>query len=331
MPNSLSRVATAVFITLLIAAAATARLDGRSVATAAGMPPTPSAAYTPGYTLEGFRWDNRTEVDVAYTWGGGDCAFDGMDHSGPAADIDAGVALQALEASIADINLQLRGGLTLVINGEVSRAVLCSSNSAPAIVVGYGTIASTGLTRSEGLTNPGSSVTSFTSARVFLSNTYAFACPEEPPYRDLQHVITHELLHAIGIGHSEVPAAVMAAVGTACELQITLQPDDIAALAALYTPVLPPPTDTTSPPPASASTGFDRPIAATGVNTALWTGGSVTDLGVATTAAGGVSVAVFSGGRAVIFIPGAPSFVNASFTALFPDGVLAGTILLVVR
>ena len=95
-------------------------------------------------------------------------------------------------------------------------------------MIGYGTIASTGLTLFSGVTEPGAQFTSFTSARVFLDNAYDFSCDGASTFRDLQHVITHELLHALGIDHSADPTAVMAAVGTACELEPTLQPDDVA-------------------------------------------------------------------------------------------------------
>lgn len=94
-----------------------------------------------------------------------------------------------------------------------------------------------------------------------------------------------------------------------------------------------PPTATpTATPPAGGDAQFDRPISNIGVNTAVWGGGTVDQLSAATAAAGGISVTVFVGGDAKVFIPGAPAFVNAEFNAAFPGGnVPAGTIVLVVR
>ena len=89
---------------------------------------------------------------------------------------------------------------------------------------------------------------------------------------------------------------------------------------------------TPPPPPPGTEGTFDRSIPNVGVNTAVWNGGTVTQLATATTAAGGISVTVFIGGEAIVLIPGAPAFVNAAFNAAFPTGdVPSGTIVLVVR
>lgn len=333
MPNRLRRPLLAIVFVCTVAALAVAT-GGHAVpaAYATGTAPnvaTPATA--PGYGLEGFRWQGRTQLEIYYVWDGGPCILDGIDYSGPASTLDPAIALAVLDESIADINLQLRGGLTLVNAGPTTRADLCSTASGHPIVVGFGALASTGLTRYSGITLPGAAVTSFTSARVFLKNTYDFSCPTGATYRDLQHVFTHELLHALGIDHSADPTAIMAPTGNACASQSLLQPDDVAGLAALYPPVLPSPTSTPAPAPVEVSGGFDRSIASTGVNTALWNGGSLTALAAATLGAGGVSVTVFAGGAALVYVPGAPSFVNVRFAALFPDGVPGGTIVLVVR
>ncbi|MDA1004695.1 MAG: matrixin family metalloprotease [Chloroflexi bacterium] len=260
-------------------------------------------AMAPGYALEGFRWQGRTQLEIYYVWDGGPCILDGVDYSGPASTLDPAIALEVLDESIADINLQLRGGLTLVNAGPTTRADLCSTASGQPIVVGFGALVSTGLTRYAGITLPGATVTSFTSARVLLKNTYDFTCPTGATYRDLQHVFTHELLHALGIDHSADPTAIMAPTGNACASESLLQPDDVAGLAALYPPVLPPPTSAPAPAPVEVSGGFDRSISATGVNTALWSGGSLTALAAATLGAGGVSVTVFAGGDALVYVP----------------------------
>jgi len=83
--------------------------------------------------------------------------------------------------------------------------------------------------------------------------------------------------------------------------------------------------------PAGGTGTFDRPIPSIGVNTAIWGGGSVSQLAAAVASAGGISVTVFVNGAPVVLIPGAPDFVNAAFNAAFPTGVPAGTIVLVVK
>ncbi|MBM3141181.1 MAG: hypothetical protein FJZ92_13495 [Chloroflexi bacterium] len=62
-----------------------------------------------------------------------------------------------------------------------------------------------------------------------------------------------------------------------------------------------------------------------------WNGGTDAQLSTAVTAAGGISATAFVGGQAVVYIPGAPAFVNAAWVAAFPSGASSGTILLVVK
>lgn len=91
------------------------------------------------------------------------------------------------------------------------------------------------------------------------------------------------------------------------------------------------PFTSTATPIAGVGT-FDRATPNVGVNTAVWNGGTVTQLGAAVSAAGGISVTVFVDGAATVLIPGAPAFVNADFNTAYPDGnVPAGTIVLVVK
>ncbi len=77
---------------------------------------------------------------------------------------------------------------------------------------------------------------------------------------------------------------------------------------------------------ASAPTGVLTPEpAASGVSLATWSGGPVEALPAAK------SYWVTVNGSYRSYTPGAPDFVNARFLALYPDGLPAGTILLVVR
>lgn len=68
-----------------------------------------------------------------------------------------------------------------------------------------------------------------------------------------------------------------------------------------------------------------------GVGLLVWNGGNLQQLVAATQAGGAASVWAGAGGRLVGYTIGAPTFVNASFIAVFPDGnVPKDTALLVV-
>ncbi len=324
-----ARLGRAIAVAVALLALSAATLGGGEAVhagTLVGSPDEASAPF-PGYVLENFKWVDRTRVDLYSSWGGGTCVLNGTDLSGPASALSAVIAQQAFDASIQQINAELRGGLTLVDAGPATRAELCTQDTSYAIVIGWGQIAETGRAVYSGVpsaTQPGWS--DLRSARVFLSDAYDFACPGSPTYRDLQHTITHELLHTIGVGHSLDPTAIMAPTDIACQTPYLLQPDDIAALAVLY-----PPTVTAPSPGVGIVGALDRAITSVGVTAAIWNGGTVAQLAAAVTAAGGVSVTTFVGGRSLVLIPGAPAFVNATFDAAFPSGVPTGTIVLVVR
>ena len=75
---------------------------------------------------------------------------------------------------------------------------------------------------------------------------------------------------------------------------------------------------------------FDRATEGTGVNAAVWLGGTFAQMFARVPTA--TSVWVFVDGRPYGYLVGAPAFANAAFTALYPTGVVpAGTIVLVVR
>jgi len=76
--------------------------------------------------------------------------------------------------------------------------------------------------------------------------------------------------------------------------------------------------------------GFASPLSV-GVTITTYNGGPVDQLTAEAQSVGVKSVAVSSGGKLVVLVPGAPSFVNKAFDNLFPANVPAGTVVLVVR
>jgi len=310
--------------TVTTGTAVTVRVAG--LATAPG-PGTTAAA--PGYALEGFVWPAGAQVNVYSTWDGGACFISGSDLSGPASALDPAIAAQALQASIDAINSELRGGLVLVNVGSTTRAELCSHGGLRPVVIGFGSIPEVGRTLSFGQPSPvAGAATAYQSARVFLSETYGFACGTAPVYRDLQHTITHELLHAIGIGHSQDPAAIMAPSFVACRSAYVLQPDDVASLAALYPPAIQAPSTTVRTPAFLATPVFSG----NGQALAVFSGGTVADLERAAAAAHAAGVwAQDAGGAYRLLIVGGPAFTSDAFTASFPAGFASVTAVTLVR
>lgn len=328
----LGRFAIAVLCAALFFVIANFTISGASHADAATLGPAHRTETTaPPYQLEGFTWPRLTSASVYYTWDGGPCVINGTDLSGPASAVSPAAALQTLQASLNDINSQLRGGLVLVNAGAASRADLCRTSTARPIVVGFGNIgpvsatSKTGLALSFGLTSSATpNISTYQAARVFISDVYTFACPGSLPYRDLQGTMTHELLHAIGIGHSQDPKAVMTPSNTACQSSYLLQPDDIAALAALY-----------PPPPVGISAGsFAAPpsFSAAGQAFAVFTDGSVDQLSAAASSVLTTGVWAQTPGRKyLLYVIGGPTFVNSAFRSSFAAGFSTPTAVTLVR
>lgn len=74
--------------------------------------------------------------------------------------------------------------------------------------------------------------------------------------------------------------------------------------------------------------GFSTPLVA-GVNLATYGGGPLNQLQAELGEAGATSIVMTVDGAFVIHIVGAPSFVNADFAAAFPDGLTAGSAVLI--
>jgi len=285
-------------------------------ADAPAVAPSITTVAPPAYDLEGFRW-NRPVVTVYSNWDGGTCIFAGNNFTSGAPTIPVEVLDVTLQTSIAEINAQLRGGLTLQYAGRATRAELCSTSTTRPIVIGFGSIPSTGQALSFGTGEPGA-FSNYTAARVFISTRNSFTCNDAPVYRDLQHTVTHEMLHAIGIGHSDIPSALMLPTFVACRTPYTMQSDDIAAVNNLYPPTLPPATGSATATPAptatpAGSTGFVRPVlfSASGQSLAVFPGGTFDDLEAAARGVGATGVWVQDAGGAFrLLVVSGPAFLR---------------------
>ena len=78
-------------------------------------------------------------------------------------------------------------------------------------------------------------------------------------------------------------------------------------------------------------TGGFATTVSTGVNLTTYGGGTVAELDADGVAAGATSISVTVDGAYVVYVVGAPEFVNAAFNALFPTSVANGTVVLVVK
>ena len=298
-------------------------------------PPIGPTQTSAGYELENFRW-SQTTVAVYYNWEGGSCIFPGNDFSGPTTTIAPDILLSNLQESIKDINIALRGGLVLQLVGPATRTELCSTNTDRQIVVGIGKISSTGQTISYGNTQR-TGPTTYTVARVFLTNTGPFNCPTAPTYRDLQHTFTHELLHGIGIGHSAVAQAIMTPTFVACRTPFVMQPDDVAAVNALYPPTLPLPTGTSAP-AATTSTapsgtfGTAVIFSPSGQSLTVFGGGTADQLEAAAKAVGASGVWVQdTTGQFRLMVVSGPAFLRDQFRAAFAASLPANLAVTLLR
>lgn len=311
------------------------RPAGAAAASSTGVAlPAPTA---PDFSLQGGKW-TRPVVDVYYSWAGGECILDGDNFGGPPAGVAPAVATAQLNAAIDEINLRLRGGLRLVLVGEVPRTTLCGRSRDFPIVVGWGAFASGergGTAKWTTSVVPSGQVAPILFGRAFVKNDHSWTCPAPDPDRHLRHVFEHEILHTLGVGHSAVEGAAMAPASVICAAPRVLQPDDIAALAALYPP--PPGASTNEPAAApvavSSGTFAAAPaFSATGQALAVFLGGSVGQLEALATQARATGVwAQDAVGVYYLDVIGGPTFVNAAFRARFAAGFSGPTAVTLTR
>jgi hypothetical protein len=103
----------------------------------------------------------------------------------------------------------------------------------------------------------------------------------------------------------------------------TIENGGDTSAAATVTIILPGGTSTTP------GAGFTTALVV-GVNLTTYGGGTVAQLGTDAAAAGATSVSVTVGGSFVVYVVGAPDFVNVDFATNFSGGVPAGTVVLVL-
>jgi len=335
-PNGVARPRVAARTLLALALAAAVLLGSSVRSEAAGAPALPAsltATAAPLYELQGFRW-NRSVVSVYSNWEGGDCVFAGRDFTSPVPAIPVEVLNATLLTSIAEINRQARGGITLEYAGTATRRELCSTTPTRPIVVGFGSIPSTGQAMSFATPDFQSSFARYESARVFMSVGESFHCDDAPQYRDLQHTMTHELLHAVGLGHSTDESALMHAAYVKCRAGYIMQADDIAGLHALYPPTLPPPGVSTPTVTPTATGAFAQPVrfSSSGVSLTVFPGGAVQQLEAAADAVGASGVWVQdSGGQFRLLVVDGPVFLRQQFQASFPGGLAPNHAVTLVR
>lgn len=307
------------------AAAATRSGDGSLLNTAA-----------PNYVLQGIKWTDRTRIDVYYTWGGGACVLGGQDLSGPASVTSPAIATAQLQAAITDINAALRGALTLQLATEATRTDLCGRDAAKAMVVGWGAFtgqSEDGLAITSYQSQPVLTPAPITLSRIFIRSDHDLGCTGVDPYRDLRHFMLHELLHGLGLGHTTVAGAIMEPVSTLCQMSSKLQPDDIAALNALYPP--PPGPSTNDPATAGGGSGVFAAVPAFstgGQAQVVFLGGSIAQLETAARNAGARGIwAQQSNGTFQLDVIGGPTFVNDSFRLGFASGFAGVTAVTLTR
>lgn len=261
----------------------------------------------PGYVLHGYRWTDYTTISVYYNWEMEQCPLwiaTGSPANPPTPPVPDATARTALSASIEDLNDALEGRLRLVLAGEVERTEFCEFSEVGVIYMGYENLGGPAVAGFTSAFSPRDRRNEINSAGILINSNSSYECSGEPRYRELQLTMTHELLHALGVDHSNKAQSVTQA--GLCSPDYQLQPDDTAALHELYP--LDPAVGSTSPSPPTSPNG----------RIGLGVTSSVADPTAIAASLAGESCAVAAlgvliDGRWLLFITGAPAAVNALF------------------
>lgn len=271
------------------------------------------------YRLHNTKWE-AGRVDVRYNWAETVCESSYTNPNGNATpSVPASAATQALQRVISDLNAALDGGLVLVDAGQGPARGHCGTGSEGTISVGWSPLVTAGAARwSSGFFGEIESATVMLDASPPWGDAGS-VCGHTDTYRLLRHVLMHEIMHALGVAHSEVAAAVMAPSHSWCDANAILHADDLAALRAHYPPSATAPKPATTPrPPSTPAQALGRMgIAITAADTTV--DGLLPVLAIEGCIARVLAITI--NGRMHSYIVGAPAFVNAAF----PTPLAAGT------
>lgn len=283
---SASFVATAMMLVLLPSAPTTVQAAG----------PTLGA---PADSSDAARWQQPI-VSVWSNWNAAICNGAYRNVTGdPAPPLSSGEMQRILTEVIAQLNEKLDGGLTLVDAGTGAVGQHCGDAELPGgISVGWSPL-ETGIAGMAPLAFDGAAVIG---AGVVLNSI--LVCDNAAGW--IEFVMLHEMMHALGIDHSEVPGSIMnERVG--CEQAAVIHADDIATLNAHYP---------ASEPRIAAGAAFGETATLRRVHFEETDADLTPAQLIARLAVGGCEarvLAISSGSRFQVYVVGAPAFVNAAF------------------
>ncbi len=211
-----------------------------------------------------------------------------------------------LSAVIAQLNEELAGGLTLVDAGAGPAGRHCGERDlVGGIFIGWSPLQNGIAGMAPFALDDGA----FIGASVVINPI--LVCDNAKQW--IEFVMLHELMHAIGLDHSEVPESVMYE-RAGCEAKAILHANDTAALNEHYAPVR-----KDSRVKVAATTARALGQVTVGVTDARVTPAQLIPR-LAATGCQARTLAVTVGGRSSVYLVGAPAFVNAAFPASLPGG-----------
>ncbi|MDA0270516.1 MAG: matrixin family metalloprotease [Chloroflexi bacterium] len=280
----------------------------------------PVAAYADGpitaaiqHGHEHARWHQST-VSVFSNW---DTAVCTSAYSNPTGDSTPPLSPREMQSilstAIAQLNLGLDGRLVLVDAGTGLAGVHCGE-AAPTGVISVGWspltpgIAGFALQASNGDAIIGSGVVIST------------IVPCKKTGDTVKFVMLHEMMHSLGIPHSDVPGSLMYE-RNGCGATASLGAADLAALDERYP--APVPVASAAPIRTDAATSSNLTQRPGATRLAVTEPDLTPPQLIAQLAAAGCDarlLAITSGGRFLMYVPGAPAFVNAAFPSSLGAG-----------